>query len=89
MAECVEDYDCCELPRKRYGYYSRMAADISGTVWWSTPDGKQIEITAVLVDADGGGYVFPDRFLRGEVVAFVKDGRSAKPSLHRRQPLSL
>jgi hypothetical protein len=58
----------------RYGFYSQQAREKAGASIWSTPDGRNVEVTAVFDEPDGIGYLWPDKKLVGEVVEWVEHG---------------
>jgi hypothetical protein len=59
------------------GWYSQAAAERYGSTFWVTPDGIEVEVSAVL-DADGDGtYRWPDKREVGPVAAFSRLGRPA------------
>lgn len=60
---------------KLYGFYSERHARAYGTVIYSTPDGFQIEVTAVYRSRTPSSYKWPDAGCVGEVVDFVRKGR--------------
>lgn len=60
----------------KYGYYSATAvAQGSSTVWWSTPEGGEVEICTITLDASGDSFKWSDKEFRGEVVAFTRYGQ--------------
>lgn len=60
------------------GWFSQIAIDRGWpTFIYLTPDGKEIEVTAVSQD---DSYPFPDKVLLGPVVKFLRFGR--KKSWH-------
>lgn len=57
-----------------YGFYSERAAAVRGTLVYSTPDGREVEVTGVVTSLDA--YEWPDKVYVGQVVEFVRRGRA-------------
>jgi hypothetical protein len=57
---------------RRFGWFSHEHAEWSGSAIWRTPEGKSIQITAVLSREAGTGYTWKDAVLVGEVVECVR-----------------
>lgn len=71
------------MAEKRYGFYSVASANAGhGTNWYSTPDGRVVEVTVILDDPTGSAYLWPDKTPLGEVVAWVRAGQ---PNTRHRQ----
>ena len=54
--------------RRLWGFYSETAACNWGTIWWTTLNGKKVEVTAVWPNPEGSGYGWQDKKCVGEVV---------------------
>lgn len=61
---------------KKYGFYSERAKKIRGSSFWKTPEGKEVEVTAVLSNQNPieGGYLWPDIKHVGEVTEWARRG---------------
>lgn len=60
------------VAEKPMGMFSAAAAEKYGTVFWLTPDGREVEITAQQKPSD---YKWPDATVVGEVTKYVRRGR--------------
>jgi hypothetical protein len=64
--------------KKKYGFYSIKAIEGGGgTSIYSTPDGREVEVSMVDDNPEGSGYSWPDKVSRGEVVEWLRRGRPA------------
>jgi len=60
-----------------YGFFSQTAVDNGhGSHFWSTPDGRKVEITMVLSDEAGSQYAFADKVCKGPVVEYAWEGQT-------------
>lgn len=59
-----------------YGFFSEKASKDYGSLIYATPDGREVEITAVYHDAVAESYKWPDKKYVGEVTEWVRDGRT-------------
>jgi hypothetical protein len=51
------------------GVFSEKAAELFGTLWYKTPNGSEVEVTAVYEDGENAeGYGWVDKKIVGEVV---------------------
>ena len=57
------------------GWYSETMAEISGTVWWETPDGEQVELTHI-TPGNKQGLIWQDIRRVGLVESYICQGRS-------------
>jgi hypothetical protein len=58
-----------------YGFYSSKAvANDCPTVFYSTPEGKEVEVTNVSNDRLGEGYLWDDKVCLGEVKDYLRKG---------------
>lgn len=68
---------------KLAGYYSEKQSKMTGTKFYATPDGQEVEITTVAsVDMDSGSR-FDDLQDCGEVTRFIRHGRDPDPYFQR------
>jgi hypothetical protein len=56
----------------RYGWRSEKARAACGSVFWSTPDGGEVEVTAVSDSRDYPEYKWDDKVYVGEVVRWLR-----------------
>lgn len=65
-----------DLPAKKYGFYSQQAVDDGcGSSFYATPDGKDVEVTAIYSDPDGKAYLWSDKVCVGEVCEWLYQGK--------------
>jgi hypothetical protein len=57
---------------RKFGWFSHEHAEWNGTAIWRTPEGKAVQITAVLSREAGTGYTWKDAMWVGEVVECVR-----------------
>lgn len=63
------------MAEKLYGFYSAKAVRARcSTSFYSTPDGREVEVTCVCRDEPGVGYVWDDKIFLGEVVNWLRRG---------------
>lgn len=58
-----------------YGYYSEKGAEVGGTCFYLTPEGKEVEVSCAGLDREGTGYMWPDKVFVGEITEYVRQGR--------------
>ena len=59
----------------RLAFYSKTAADLYGSSFYQTADGKEVEVTAVEpAMEDTGTYKWPDRIAVGPVTHWIRKG---------------
>lgn len=61
----------------KYGFYSELAKKSGqcGTFWYKTPDGQEVEVTAVVSDdPNGNTYGWSDKVCLGQVESLVRVG---------------
>lgn len=61
-------------PKKMYGFFSYQQMAYTGTHIYSTPDGREVEVTSVALDQVNPSNAWPDKRLVGEVVSLVRRG---------------
>jgi hypothetical protein len=62
------------MVQKLYGFFSYKQLEYTGTMFYSTPDGREVEVTSVAPDQLNESNAWPDKRLVGEVVAMVRRG---------------
>lgn len=63
-----------DTPKKIFGMYSALSAEIFGTCFYATPDGKEVEITMATSHPDD--YFWEDKVNKGEVTHFIRKGET-------------
>jgi len=68
----------------KYGWHSKKMEEYGGTIFWRTPDGGEVEVTAytdskTLPDS----YKWDDMKLVGEVTEFLRRGKKPVPMRQR------
>ena len=65
--------------RRFYGFYSQKAVDNGrGSVIYLTPEGKEVEVTAVYEDKDGTDYLWPDKVCVGQVAKYLRPNKEGR-----------
>lgn len=61
--------------KQYYGFFSAKAADLFGSVIYSTPDNKEVEVTVVDTDKTVPRYKWDDTVFIGPVSNYLRKGR--------------
>jgi len=61
--------------KQYYGWFSELAVAESGTIYWTTPSGKAVEVTAVSTDPEYRDYHWKDKVMVGKVCNYSHQGR--------------
>jgi hypothetical protein len=57
---------------KLWGFYSEKSARLFGSVTYSTPDGGEVEVTAVSLSPDYSDYKWDDLISAGPVLKYLR-----------------
>ncbi len=63
-----------------YGFYSQEAAELGGTIIYSTSNNKEVEVTALFDSKEIGetNYIWRDKIYVGVVNKYLRKGRDGK-----------
>ena len=55
-----------------HGWYSEKAAEVCGSIFYETPEGREVKVTGVTFDEEGKGYKWSDRVYIGPVEKYLR-----------------
>jgi hypothetical protein len=61
-----------------YGWFSEKSLSVSGTSFYLTEDGTEVEVTCITDDPEGKEYHWDDKQFLGKVVQWSRHGRPAQ-----------
>jgi len=70
---------------KQYGWYSAKAAEIYGTIFYFTPEGKEVEVTGVGPKDYHKRYLWDDVTCVGEVARYSRPGKKGSDESIRKR----
>lgn len=75
-------------PKIQYGFYSKKCSERNGTFTYKTPDGREVEVSAVMSDREGSAMVWDDKVFVSEVLGVLSGGfvRRLWPAQEERMP---
>jgi len=67
----------------KYGVYSARFAELYGSSIYSTPDGKEVEVSGVYEDQECSPFTWEDRVLLGPVDQWLRHGQNMSPEMKK------